>query len=149
MKHKKEEIYLDLSKCSEQEQIKAISLLPNPKFDNQYEINNMDFMLSFDENDQWWVFGYEILNKQEISFPEFCELFQDEKAGAPISKEVLQVENNGWVKIENTDQRYPDQDVWVCSSHVNGNVFFHHAFGYIPRDFTHYQPIIKPETPIF
>jgi hypothetical protein len=83
---KHEEIYLDLSKLSEEQQRKVIALLPKPKVSNQYQILKLrHFILSF-YKDGWWVYGTEIKNKTELTYSQFLDMMGE-------SEEVLQVEN--------------------------------------------------------
>ena len=89
---KPEEIYLDLSKLSEEQQRKVIALLPPKKRDNQYEIQKVHFILYLDKNKKWWVFGTEIKNKTELTYSQFLDMMGE-------SEEVLQVENNGWIEV--------------------------------------------------
>ena len=98
---KPEEIYLDLSKLSEEQQRKVISLLPPKKWDIQYEIQKVHFILYLDEKKQWWVFGTEIKDKTELSYTQFLEMMGE-------SEEVLQVEND-WIKI--SDDNKPKFDL--------------------------------------
>lgn len=93
MKYKKEEIYLDLSKCSEKEREKGISLTEDYLFD--YKESDGFKFVHFLVNWDMWFIDCEKPNKTEITYPEFIKLFEGGE-----SKEVLQVENNGWVKIE-------------------------------------------------
>ena len=83
---KPEEIYLDLSKLSEEQQRKVIALLPPKKWDIQYEIQKVHFILYLDEKKQWWVFGTEIKDKTELTYSQFLDMMGE-------SEEVLQVEN--------------------------------------------------------
>ena len=83
---KPEEIYLDLSKLSEEQQRKVIALLPPKKRDNQYEIQKVHFILYLDEKKKWWVFGTEIKNKTELTYSQFLDMMGG-------GEEVLQVEN--------------------------------------------------------
>ena len=83
---KPEEIYLDLSKLSEEQQRKAIALLPEPEYRSQYQIIKLHhFILSFYE-DKWWVYGTEIKNKTELTYSQFLDMMGE-------SEEALQVEN--------------------------------------------------------
>ena len=91
---KREEIYLDLSKLSEEQQRKVIALLPEPEACNQYEIIKLHFILSFDE-DKWWVFGNRVSDKTELTYSQFLDMMGE-------SEEVLQVENNGWIEVNDT-----------------------------------------------
>ena len=71
---KPEEIYIDLSKLSEEQQRKVIALLPEPETRNQYQINKSHFILCLDEYDTWWVFGNRVSDKTELTYPEFIKL---------------------------------------------------------------------------
>ena len=86
----KSKIFLDLSKCTEGEQKHVISLLPKPKFQNQYEITNNEFLLSFDTDNEWWVYVDEYVeDKTELTYPEFIKLFNytvQEDMICPVNK---------------------------------------------------------------
>lgn len=56
--------------------------------------------------------------------------------------------NNGWLKLENESDRYPDEDVWVCNYNGNKKAFMHDAMEVIPDKYTHYQPLEKPKSPL-
>ena len=91
---KREEIYIDLSKLSEGQQRKVITLLPEPEYHNQYQIIELHFILCFTE-DKWWVYGTEIKNKTELTYSQFLDMMGE-------SEEVLQVENTGWIEVNDT-----------------------------------------------
>ena len=57
--------------------------------------------------------------------------------------------NNGWIKIESEEQRFPDEDLWICNFNGNKQPFIHDAYEFIPERYTHYQPIEKPQPPIY
>lgn len=57
--------------------------------------------------------------------------------------------NNGWIRLESEDDRYPNEDVWISNFNGNGIAFFHDALKLIPKECTHYQPIEKPKPPIY
>ena len=88
--------YLDLSKCTEGERkIVRNTLYKNreyvPFFTNLFEIDRY-YKLHFDEGD--WLCGDATFNeKTELTYPDFIKLFEGGE-----SKEVLQVENNEWIK---------------------------------------------------
>ena len=145
---KREEIYLDLSKLSEEQQRKVISLLPPKKRDNQYEIQKVHFILYLDEKKKWWVYGKEIKDKTELTYYQFLDMMGE-------SEEVLQVENNGWIKILSETDLPKEVDQYWFASHnnkieirfynpnwINDRVQFRHRY-------THYQPIVKPLPPKF
>ena len=62
---------------------------------------------------------------------------------------VIQNDNNGWIKIESEEQRFPDEDLWICNFNGNKQPFIHDAYDFIPEKYTHYQPIEKPQPPIY
>ena len=76
---KLEQIYIDLSKLSEEQQRKVISLLPEPEAYNQYEILKLrHFILWLDEANKWWVYGNEIKNKTELTYSQFLDMMGGE-----------------------------------------------------------------------
>ena len=87
----KTKIFLDLSKCTEEEQIKVISLLPEPIKEDDYDITDLHLYLIYDDEDCiWWISTkYFLAEKTELTYPEFIKLFEGGE-----NKEVLQVENN-------------------------------------------------------
>ena len=144
---KREQIYIDLSKLSEEQQRKVIALLPEPKVRNQYQIIEVHFILWLDE-DKWWVYGTEIKNKTELTYSQFLDMMGE-------SEEVLQVENNGWIKILSETDLPKEVDQYWFASHnnkieirfynpnwINDRVQFRHRY-------TYYQPIVKPLPPKF
>ena len=66
-----------------------------------------------------------------------------------IEKDSIETFNNGWIKIESEEQRFTDEDLWICNFNGNKQPFIHYAYDFIPEKYTHYQPIEKPELPIF
>ena len=85
---KPEEIYLDLSKLSEDQQRKVIALLPEPINKDDYHILYLRFYLIYDDEDcMWWVSTkYFAAEKTEINYSQFLDMMGE-------SEEVLQVEN--------------------------------------------------------
>ena len=77
------EIYLDLSKLSEEQQRKVITLLPPKKRDNQYEIQKVHFILYLDKEKKWWVFGTEIKNKTELTYSQFLDMMGETSGEKP------------------------------------------------------------------
>lgn len=74
---KKEEIYLNLSKCTEEEQKHVFSLLPTEKDLGDYTVDQDFKYLNFDiPMDRWFVDNNEYENKTEITYPEFIKLFE-------------------------------------------------------------------------
>ncbi|MCZ2084835.1 MAG: hypothetical protein LC112_11235 [Flavobacteriales bacterium] len=147
----KSKIYLDLSKCTEEEQIKAIAFLPEPINEDDYDITHIHLYLIYDDEDcMWWVSTkYFLADKNEITYPEFIKLFEGGE-----SKEVLQVENNGWIKIlSETDLPKDEDEFWVFEN--NEVTKTKRKIGIDNNDYwwlnniTHYQPLIKPLPPKF
>lgn len=85
---KPEEIYLDLSKLSEEQRRKVIALLPKPINEDDYDITYLHFYLIYDDEDcMWWVSTkYFLAEKTEITYSQFLDMMGE-------SEEVLQVEN--------------------------------------------------------
>lgn len=153
----KENIYIDLSKCSGEERKHIFSLLPKDKITAQiyYMIRNMDWVvlesfnhLFFNEKNVWQICSNrstETIGKTELTYPEFIKLFEGGEG-----------ENNGWIKIE-SEADLPKEDIncwWMdkkdgmilgkfITSNNNGDIDF------ILNNATHYYPIIKPEPPKF
>ena len=82
---KLEEIYIDLSKLSEEQQRKVISLLPEPRIRNAYSITNNYKYLHLNMSIKWFV-DSEKMNKTELTYSQFLDMMGE-------SEEVLQVEN--------------------------------------------------------
>ena len=67
------------------------------------------------------------------------------------SEEVLQVENNGWIKIE-SESIIPNGDYWMIENEENEIMAVFDVDEDTNQDsirkyYSHYQPIIKPEPP--
>ena len=89
----------------------------------------------------------ELMERTEITYPEFIKLFEGGE-----SKEVLQVENNGWIKIE-SEKDLPKKG-------TDCHVFFKTGVQTIFNNIddleiltllnrcSHYMPIIKPLQPL-
>ena len=84
---KPEEIYLDLSKLSEEQQRK-ISVLIN----GVLNLNSDRFLLSFNPYNQKWELHKYLYNGKELTYSQFLDMMGE-------SEEVLQVENNGWIEV--------------------------------------------------
>ena len=84
---KPEEIYLDLSKLSEEQQRK-ISVLIN----GVLNLNKDKFLLSFNPYNQKWELHKYLYNGKELTYSQFLDMMGE-------SEEVLQVENNGWIEV--------------------------------------------------
>lgn len=106
---KHEEIYLDLSKLSEEQQRKVIALLPEPINKDDYDIIYMHFYLIYDDEDcMWWVSTkYFLAEKTELTYSQFLDMMGETSADISIlestskNEEVLQVENDGWIEVRN------------------------------------------------
>ena len=100
---KPEEIYLDLSKLSEEQQRKAIALLPKPINEDDYDIIYLHFYLIYDDEDcMWWVSTkYFLAEKTEINYSQFLDMMGE-------SEEVLQVENNGWISVNEKPKTFQE-----------------------------------------
>lgn len=74
----KSKYFLDLSKCTEEEQIKAIAFLPEPINEDDYDITHIHLYLLYDDEDcMWWVSTkYFLADKTELTYPEFIKLFE-------------------------------------------------------------------------
>lgn len=88
---KNEEIFLDLSKCTEEEKENVENL-------TGYMPKNKDFVLMFyygewDATTPYHAENIWIRGRTEITYPEFIKLLEGGE-----SKEVLQLENNEWIK---------------------------------------------------
>lgn len=90
---KKEEIFLDLSKCSQEEIENVLAVLPEKEFDNQYEINEAHKYLHFVSTVKtWWVFDeLDVESKTEINYTQFMELFKVRPT--ELEKEMFDVLN--------------------------------------------------------
>ena len=109
---KPEEIYLDLSKLSEEQQRKVISLLPEPEACNQYEIIKLHFILWLDEYNKWWVYGTEIKNKTELTYSQFLDMMGESKEKSKVieNSEKELINNDGTLYIgEGLENYYKDQ----------------------------------------
>ena len=76
----KSKIYLDLSKCTEEEQKHVFTLLPDPILSDDYDIRGKyKYLLITDDYDnycnKWYVdFCYD--DRTELTYPEFIKLFE-------------------------------------------------------------------------
>ena len=73
----KEEIYLDLSKLSEEQQKEIIGMLPKTASDIEYEADTFYHLLHFAEN-RWFV-DCVVSFKQEITYEQFKTLINEYK----------------------------------------------------------------------
>ena len=85
---------------------------------------------------------------KEEKIKELKEIYKDDEF--LLRSELINLEhNNGWIKIESEEQRFPDEDLWICNFNGNKQPFIHYAYDFIPERYTHYQPIEKPQPPIY
>lgn len=153
----KTKIYIDLSKCTEEERKHIFSLLPECCGNGQYVYNDRFAKhLRYNSYHQSWVTGLYSNDKRlkELTYPEFIKLF-----------EGAEDDNNGWIKIESeADLPKEAGDYWAvwkdgevarkqffCGAikniySPNGNIS---EYDWWLRHITHYQPIVKPEPPKF
>lgn len=69
--------YIDLGKCSEEQQKHIIPLLPKPEVKQQYTIGGDFKYLHYDGDFGWWVDKeFFITEKTELTYPEFIKLFE-------------------------------------------------------------------------
>ena len=101
---KPEEIYLDLSKLSEEQQRKVISLLPIDNISAQiyfmgsYEDWNVIkkfTYLFFNDKKVWQICFSKREGKQELTYSQFLDMMGE-------SEEALEVENTGWIEVNDT-----------------------------------------------
>ena len=85
----KSKVFINLSKCTEEEQKHIFSLLPDDELRTYLRYNKFQPYLNFDFL-QWFICNHEVISrKTELTYLEFIKLFEGGE-----SKEVLQVENN-------------------------------------------------------
>lgn len=85
---------------------------------------------------------------KEEKIKELKEIYKDDEF--LLRSELINLEhNNGWIKIESEEQRFPDEDLWICNFNGNKQPFIHDAYDFIPEKYTHYQPTEKPQPPIY
>ena len=85
---------------------------------------------------------------KEEKIKELKEIYKDDRF--LLRSELINLEhNNGWIKIESEEERFPDEDLWICNSNGNKQPFIHNAYDVIPEKYTHYQPIEKPKPLIY
>ena len=88
---KPEEIYLDLSKLSEEQQRKVIALLPKPINKDDYDITYLHFYLIYDDEDcMWWVSTkYFLADKTELTYSQFLDMMGESKEDFAIYKRTF------------------------------------------------------------
>ena len=103
----KSKIYLDLSKCTEEQTKHIISLLPEPIHEFQYAIDSDNYMLDFDDGEFWVNDTLPLDGKQELTYPEFIKLFE----GGEVEKSDLEV----WLirQIEKCQQLDMPREEWA------------------------------------
>ena len=113
-KFKPEEIYIDLSKLSEEQQGKVISLLPKPINEDDYDIIYLHFYLIYDDEDcMWWVSTkYFLAEKTELTYSQFLDMMgeSEEKSKVIENSEKEMINNDGTLYIgEGLENYYKDQ----------------------------------------
>lgn len=96
--------------------------------------------------------GLKLLNKITFDFKEMHMIF-----GSPEQwlrpKALDGIENNrGWTRIESEEDLPKEEQVYLFneSTHDMWIGFLYNPYGYFAqKSATHYQPIIKPESPIY
>lgn len=105
MEIKKEEIYLDLSKCSESE-IKKIHFILRNKDENIHTATARDLINGMVTHCYWFLFfdgnawnqnETPLSGRTELTYPEFIKLF-----------EGVEGENNGWISAETKPNKFQD-----------------------------------------
>ena len=66
--------FIDLSKCSEEQQKHIFSLLPKKQYKNQYKISEYHFILHW--IGVWDVVNDDYYNKTELLYPDFIKLLE-------------------------------------------------------------------------
>ena len=176
---KREEIYLDLSKLSEEQQRKVISLLPIDNISAQiyfmgsYEDWNVIkkfTYLFFNDKKVWQICFSKREGKQELTYSQFLDMIGESEDKSKViensekelinndasSEEVVQVENYGWIKIE-SEKDLPKEDIscwWMDKKDgmILGKFLIENNnsdIDFILENATHYQPLIIPEPPKF
>ena len=142
---KPEQIYLDLSELSKEQQRKVIEI-SNVSVDY---LKYAPFLIYL--NDKFITSNGGYIHREnltELTYSQFLDMMGE-------SEEVLQVENNGWIKILSETDLPKEVDQYWFASHnnkieirfynpnwINDRVQFRHRY-------THYQPIVKPLPPKF
>ena len=111
---KPEEIYIDLSKLSEEQQGKVISILPEPINKDDYDITYLHFYLIYDDEDcMWWVSTkYFLAEKTELTYSQFLDMMgeSEEKSKVIENSEKELINNDGTLYIgEGLENYYKDQ----------------------------------------
>ena len=116
---KLEQIYLDLSKLSEEQQRKVISILPEPINKDDYDITYLHFYLIYDDEDcMWWVSTkYFLAEKTELTYSQFLDMMGESEevnyelgGGLLHNPEKELINNDGTLYIgEGLENYYKDQ----------------------------------------
>ena len=141
---KLEEIYLDLSKLSEEQQERVMCVTGITIEWIKYA-GYLIYHKGWKTSNKSWLKDQ---NLTELTYSQFLDMMGE-------SEEVLQVENNGWIKILSETDLPKEVDQYWFASHnnkieirfynpnwINDRVQFRHRY-------THYQPIVKPLPPKF
>ena len=96
----------------------------------------------------WMLLGYLVPN--DLGFSE-DEIDRDETRGIWRPKSLQGIENNlGWIKIEDLKLTKPTICFVVNEfSEVDIDTYRNDIEEYFKSSYTHYQPIIKPNPPIY
>ena len=201
---KLEEIYLDLSKLSEEQQINIFKVLNENNQLLTAQLHDIFYFRKYSEFNfysllflnQWkiWQVTHKIHNLKELTYSQFLDMMGESKEKSKViensekerinsdgtlyigeglenyykeqlertgkfkvvsidatSEEVLQVENNGWIKIE-SESIIPNGDSWMIENEENEIMAVFDVDEDTNQDsirkyYSHYQPIIKPEPP--
>ena len=90
--------------------------------------------------------GYDNLIKDTDKFSAFGN------EGLKIQPSILKgiYNNNGWIKIESEeDLPIDNESYWTVIEGVKNSLFQTYSNHIVLKHHTHYQPIIKPESPIY
>ena len=130
---KKEEVFIDLSKCSEEERKRVEKI-------TGIIIYRDHFYIHFHSVEKKWLAFTCFKNqerKKEIQYPDFIKVFEGGEG-----------ENNGWIKIGEDGKIYYDGEIWGVDK--AGYVHYFSIDDFIEIGYlTHYQPLQKPEPPKF
>ena len=104
---KLEEIYLDLSKLSEEQQRKISALI-----NGILNLNSDRFLLSFNPYNQKWELHKYLYNGKELTYSQFLDMMgeSEEKSKVIENSEKEQINNDGTLYIgEGLENYYKDQ----------------------------------------
>ena len=142
---KPEEIYLDLSKLSEEQQERVMCVTGTTIEWIKYA-GYLIYHKGWKTSNKSWLKDQ---NLTELTYSQFLDMMGE-------SEEVLQVENNSWIKIE-SEKDLPKEDIscwWMDKKDgmILGKFLIENNnsdIDFILENATHYQPLIIPEPPKF